>query len=383
MLLGMKKFVQQGDRASVYWLHGPAGIGKSAIAQSLALSLKDEGDHAASFFFSRTSPGRNNGNQLIVTLACQLALNISSIKPLLATVVREDPFIFNATNAIKMQSLIVDPLNQLHRMSRWNPRLWARRVIKGKLHPRLILVDGMDECNDPQVQRDLLLCIGLAARQLPLPFRFVISSRPESHILAAFELDPIFQGLHGVKVSTQNLGDDEDADEQITTFLLKEFAEIRRTHPIREFLPQQWPAPVQITQLVSKSSKGFIYPSTVIRYIKMPNNRPDECLERILGLSEIPIRDTPYESLDVLYRYIFESVPDVNKEAVWNIFHFLVVPNDLGGLISPHLIEKYFNYKPGHVQQVLRDLLCLVTVTTIDHPIKVLHASLPDFLLDP
>ncbi|KAF5326749.1 hypothetical protein D9619_004410 [Psilocybe cf. subviscida] len=383
MLLRMKKFVQQGGQPSVFWLHGPAGIGKSALAQSLALSLKDEGDHAASFFFSRTAPGRNDGNQLIVTLACQLALSIPPIQPLLAKVVKENPLIFNTTNAVKMQALIVNPINQLHKQSRWNPRLWAQRVVKRKLHPRLILVDGLDECHDPQIQRDLLICIGNAVRQLALPFRFVITSRPESHILATFELDSTFQGPRSVKVSTKNLGDDEDADEQIATFLLKEFAEIRRTHPIREFLPQPWPLPGQIARLVSKSSKGFIYPATVIRYVKMANNRPDECLERILGLSEIPIQDKPYEPLDILYRYIFESVPDANKEAVRNIFHFLVVPNDLDGLITPRLIEGYYHYKPGHVQHVLRDLLCVVAVTSIDRPIKVLHASLPDFLLDP
>ncbi|KAF5327180.1 hypothetical protein D9619_004392 [Psilocybe cf. subviscida] len=381
MLREMKNFVQQGGPSSVFWLHGPAGIGKSALAQSLALSLKDEGDHAASFFFSRTAPGRNDGNQLIVTLACQLALSIPAIKPLLAKVVKENPLMFSATNAIKMQALIVDPINQLHKMSRWKPRLLARRIVKRKLHPRLILVDGLDECNDPRVQQDLLICIGNAVRQLSLPFRFVIASRPESHILATFELDTIFQGPHAVKVSTKNLGDDEDADEQITTFLLKEFAEIRRGHPIREFLPNPWPLPGQIAQLVTKSSKGFIYPATVIRYIKMPNNRPDECLERILGLSEIPIRDKPYEPLDTLYRYIFESVPDVNKDAIRDIFHFLVLPSTLYSLIAPRVIERHYHYMPGHVQHVLRDLLCLVAFTG-NGPIKVLHASMPDFLLD-
>ncbi|KAF5329636.1 hypothetical protein D9619_009266 [Psilocybe cf. subviscida] len=386
MIRGMKNFVQEGGSASspaMYWLHGPAGVGKSALGQSLALALKDEGDHAASFFFSRTAPGRNDGNQLIITLAYQLAINFPALQPFILKTVKKNPAVLTASNTAKMQNLIIDPINRWQKKYKWSVRWWAHKIFNTdqKLHPRLILVDGLDECNNPDVQRDLIICMALATHELSLPLRFVIASRPESHILATFELDPVFQGLGGAKITKKNLGDDEDADEQVATFLLKEFAEIRRTHPIRDFLPQPWPCPGQIAQLVSKSSKGFIYPATVIRYIKMPKNRPDECLERILGLSEIPIRDKPYEPLDILYRHIFESVPDANKEAIHNIFHFLVLPSDdLAGLITAGLIEQYFDYKPGHVQHVLQDLLCLVAVT--GEAIKVLHASLPDFLLD-
>ncbi|KAF5309936.1 hypothetical protein D9619_010222 [Psilocybe cf. subviscida] len=388
MILGMKKFVQDGGAASspaLYWLHGPAGVGKSALSQSLSLELKREGGHAASFFFSRTSPGRSDGNQLIVTLAYQLATSIPALQPYMSEVVKKTPAVLTASNAVQMQSLIIDPINkwqQEYKRSIWR---WVLRIFgidKELYYPRLILVDGLDECNDRTVQKDLILCIGLAVRQLSIPLRFVIASRPESHILATFELDPAFQGPDGVIVTKKNLGEDEDADEQIATFLLKEFAEIRRVHPIRDFLPQQWPRPEQIEQLVSKSSKVFIYPATVIRYIKMPNNRPDECLERILGLSAIPTFDQPFEPLDALYRHIFESLPEINKTSIHEIFHFLVTPSTLDGVITPSIIERHFSYKPGHVQHVLHDLLCLVAAFTGDGCIKVLHASLPDFLLD-
>ncbi|KAF5310868.1 hypothetical protein D9619_007687 [Psilocybe cf. subviscida] len=386
MILGMRNFVQDGHAASssaLYWLHGPAGVGKSALAQSLSLSLKTEGDHAASFFFSRTSPGRSNGNQLVVTLAYQLSTSFPALRRFMSKVVKENPAIFTASNAVQMQSLIIDPINKWQKKYNQSIRRWVHRVfnINAKLHPRLILVDGLDECNDPDVQKDLIFCIGLVVRQLSIPMRFVIASRQESHILATFELDPVFQGLDGVRVTKKNLGDDEDADKQITTFILKEFAEIRRVHPIREFLPEQWPRADQIEQLVFKSSKGFIYPATVIRYIKMPNTRPDECLERILGLSAIPTFDKPYEPLDRLYRHIFESVPEINKTSILEIFHFLVLPSTWDGAIYPRRIEKHFGYKRGHVQHVLRDLLCLVAFTN-NGCIKVLHASLPDFLLD-
>ncbi|KAF5310992.1 hypothetical protein D9619_007719 [Psilocybe cf. subviscida] len=386
MILGMKKFVEDGGAASspaLYWLHGPAGVGKSALAQSVSLELKSEGNHAASFFFSRASPGRNNGNQLIVTLAYQLATIFPELQYYMLDIVKTNPAILTASNAVQMQSLIIDPINKwqgeyIRSFCRWVYKIFG---IDEKPHPRLILVDGLDECNDRNVQRDLIICIASAVRQLSIPLRFVIASRSESHILATFELNPAFQDLNGVKVTKKNLGDDGDVDEQITMFLLKEFAEIHRVHPIRGFLPKQWPYPDQIQQLVSKSSHGFIYPTTVIQYIKMDHNRPDECLERILGLSAIPTYDKPYELLDCLYHHIFQSVPDINKTSIHEIFHFMVLPSTWDDMKSPSIIERHFDYKPGHVQHVLHDLLCLVAFTD-DGCINVLHASLPDFFLD-
>lgn len=39
-------------------------------------------------------------------------------------------------------------------------------------------------------------------------------------------------------------------------------------------------------------------------------------------------------------------------------------------------------YKPGHVEYILGDILCVVHSSAEDHPIEILHASLFDFFLD-
>ncbi|KAF8966225.1 hypothetical protein BDZ97DRAFT_1658024, partial [Flammula alnicola] len=60
--------------AWIMWLHGAAGAGKSAIAQSIAeLCIKSKLS-IASFFFFRTDSTRNSIQPLIATLAYQLAL---------------------------------------------------------------------------------------------------------------------------------------------------------------------------------------------------------------------------------------------------------------------------------------------------------------------
>ncbi|KAF8801497.1 hypothetical protein BYT27DRAFT_7262035 [Phlegmacium glaucopus] len=61
------------------WLYGPAGAGKSAIAQSIAELCHNANILAASFFFSCMAVGRNDKSRLIPTLVYQLCLSMPAI----------------------------------------------------------------------------------------------------------------------------------------------------------------------------------------------------------------------------------------------------------------------------------------------------------------
>ncbi|GLB42502.1 putative NACHT domain containing protein [Lyophyllum shimeji] len=54
---------------TVFWLHGPAGAGKSAIARTLADACAERKILAASFFFWRGRPGRDSIDRLFTTIA--------------------------------------------------------------------------------------------------------------------------------------------------------------------------------------------------------------------------------------------------------------------------------------------------------------------------
>ncbi|KAF8972727.1 hypothetical protein BDZ97DRAFT_854240 [Flammula alnicola] len=380
-------WVQAGNSSSsssMFWLHGPAGVGKSAVAQEVALLLDKERNHAASFFFSRTAVGRNNGNMLVVTLAYQIAMNFPPIRTYIAKSIKHNPAVFTLSNKVQMQKLIIEPVNKVRKSFTYR---FSNLLFRRWNQPRLIVVDGLDECDDPQVQCDLLTVIGQAIQQLHMPFRFLITSRPESHILSTFQLDSLFQPGSGIDVTQRNLGEDSDANDDIRTFLHKAFKEIQRTHPLRRHLPEVWPIPTEIEQLIQKSSGNFIYPSTVIRYIQSPLLRPHDCLRVILGLSAIPSDDRPYGRLDDLYYHIFSSIPAKHKESIKLIFDILVIPrpsegDELGEFTTPSMLEKLLSFPTGHVEHILGNLLCLVNLHGSDKPVKILHASLADFLLD-
>ena len=280
-------------QSSLFWLHGGAGVGKSALAQSLSEKFKKEQRLGASFFFFRSDSSRNNGNNLIPTLVSHLINTFEEIIPLVADRIRKNRAVFTKRYQVQIQELLIEPLLALKS--------------EGFLvtHPRLIVIDGLDECQDPDIQCELLRVIAHVIPQIPYPLRFFITSRPEAHITQVFSHD---RDLQAITVHRYNLSDDPDADMDIRRFLEDEFLEISRVHRLREHLPHDWPDGKSIASLVERSSGHFIYASTVIRYIRSPRHRPDDRLEVILRLRPPQEGDKPYAQLDALYALIFQDV---------------------------------------------------------------------------
>ena len=70
----------------IMWLHGAAGAGKSAIAQTIAERCQALNLLLASFFFSRSDPSRSHAKYLIATIAYQVAMNFPSTRALITVV---------------------------------------------------------------------------------------------------------------------------------------------------------------------------------------------------------------------------------------------------------------------------------------------------------
>ena len=120
------------------WLYGPAGAGKSAIAQTIAELLEKAGLLAAAFFFSRNAAGRNDKTPLVATLVYQLVKSIPEIRDYVQKAVEEDPALFSCSIEAQIEALIVKPLNAVATDETLAPTLLSR--------PRLIILDGLDEC---------------------------------------------------------------------------------------------------------------------------------------------------------------------------------------------------------------------------------------------
>jgi len=365
-------WVKDEDKVDlILWLYGPAGAGKSAIAQTIAELLEKLGLLAAAFFFSRNAAGRDEKTPLIATLVYQLMKSIPEIRAHVLEVLDQDPAVFSLSIQAQIQALIIKPLNAAATDETLAPTLLSR--------PRLIIIDGLDECRTTSSQTHILNVVSTAVKNLDIPLCFLITSRPEHHIREAFNDQTHGIGLRSFSVA---LDDTYQPDRDIEVFLLSTFDAIKRKHPSRAHLPTNWPSLEDIQCLVKKSSGQFIFASTVAKYLDSHRHWPPDRLEIIFGQSN-PRNETPFAELDNLYRLILSSVADVAK--LKDLLMILVLRPFANRITQMTIIEDYLFYRPGEMDMILTDLHSIISVPPPGDEfseLRFFHASLSDFLLD-
>ena len=253
------------NEAQIMWMFGPAGAGKSAIAQSIAEMCFQQGELiAASFFFSRNASGHDNETHFISTLFHQLSLAIPEIRDAVNKALEDDRLLLCRSLHVQAQSLITNPLNGLLVPSSENVFQISR--------PRLIIVDGLDECGQAKNQNYVLDILSTVTRELTYPLLFFISSRPEQAIRDSFSKESM------CSITTRLPLDDTayQPNADIERFLRSKLQDILVNHPAGADIPSGWPSRNDISRLVEKSSGQFIYASTVVKFVESTCHQPQE-----------------------------------------------------------------------------------------------------------
>ncbi|KAF8963733.1 hypothetical protein BDZ97DRAFT_1758352 [Flammula alnicola] len=302
-----------------------------------------------------------------MSFSATIATTIPDTRAHIERAIEHDPLIFTRSLEAQMLSLLIEPLRDLSLSGYFNDPT---------TFPRLIIIDGLDECQDSRIQCRILDIISSALRKYALPIIFLIASRPEQELVYTFNL-PHISGF----LTRLTLDHSFHPDDDIRLFLQDSFDHIKGTHPRKAFIPALWPPPRTIDHLIKKSSGQFIYASTVVKFTSSIRHRPNERLEIVLGLRPAH-RDMPFAELDALYTHIFSSVEDT--EPVLLIIS-LVLLQDRDALSRPMEyytdIEEFLGLNPGDVEFFLGDLGSVITCD--GEKIHLSHASLGDFLLDP
>ena len=350
----------EASETQVLWLHGPAGAGKTAISYSVAEMSQDQ--FAAGFFFSRTAAGKNHEKCLIATIAYQLLQSIPEARSFIEAAATRDPLVFMRSLNSQIRHLIVDPLGQML-AGPHNPSF-----------PRLIVIDGLDECSPQESQTNILTAIHTAFKQDSFPFRVLICSRAEPNIRDMFESE-LADSTHKI-----SLDDKYEPDIDIALYLHGKFSEIVRKHRRRGIsLPLPWPSENAIQTLVSKASGQFIYAATVIGYVDVRHERPDDRLKIVLGLSGSQ-SSNPFTELDELYQEIFRAA--VDKPLTSRLLGALLLLKTPLPIAS---LENLLGLQPGDAELALCHLHSVVRIpnNTDSHTaVGLYHASLGDFLFD-
>ena len=306
--------------------------------------------------------------RFISTLVYQLVLAIPEIKDAVNKALQDDRFLLSRSLDVQAQSLITKPLNDLLLASN------SKNVFQNP-RPRLIIVDGLDECGQTNNQRCVLDVLSTVTMALRYPLLFLVASRPEQVIRDSFSKESM------CSITTRlALDDTYKPNADIDRFLRSKFREIKTNHPARADIQSGWPSDKDIRRLVKRSSGQFIYASTVVKFVESTSHLPHERLGVVFGLAT-PEIDTPFSELDALYNQTFTNVIQIEKAL--DILMALMLFSQLPP--RPDILDYFFSYRPGLTRTVLSGLHSLLYLPPEDDrrgEIKVFHASLSDFLLD-
>ena len=356
----------ESPASSFFWLYGPAGAGKTAILQVIAeflCSPSGSGQNfGGSFFFSRGKKGRDQGHFLFSTIAYQLTLNVPGLREHVKHFMEANPALHTKSMEVQLQTLVVDAFQHLSPPPQ---------------RSYLVIIDGLDECHDKAIQQSILQLLRETIIVHTLPLRFIIGSRPESHIRDSFDQESLYTITHRVVLDeTFNPGRD------IQVYLQDGFAKMCTNNPILSRVEQPWPREGIIDLLVQRSSGQFIYPATVLKFVGADFCSPTKQLALVLKPDS-----TAFSDLDQLYTQILSVYP-----SSVNIVRILGTIIAFGEKNLPgEVIEDILEMEEGELKLVLHGLSSLmkdedggrlnkrVIPYVIPH---FAHASFSDYLFD-
>ena len=360
-------WISNGDEDTrVYWLHGTAGSGKSAIAHTIADRFKRLGRLGSFFAFDRNEATEQRHKKIFATIAQDLANCHPQLLKALATTIHHNTSLKNTTDVLQQWGeLIVKP---------------AKAISELMAGPIVIVIDALDESGDVESRRHLLQI--LAGKQanveghitnLPPHFRILLTSRPLPDIDIAFkDVTHIRRESMDTIISTES---------DILCYVSNQLSEaVLGTAQVRDFAGP----------LARKSGILFEWARLACAYVNGENDAgvgltAEERFRTIVDHS----RDVPL--LDDMYKFTLDTIfPLRQVQRKIRIDRFKSIMAQILGTMEPLLLTSLESMRCYFVDDSDIDIRSIVIpmsallggTTDSSMPIRALHASFLDFLVD-
>ncbi|KAF5358004.1 hypothetical protein D9756_001280 [Leucocoprinus leucothites] len=351
------------------WIYGPAGTGKSAIAQTFAELCAERDRLGAAIFFSRPNK-RNRPETVVPTLVYQLSIHCLAYKSIVAHVLSDDPQLLDKTPHVQFKQLIVDPFSFLQYQGHESVR-----------QPFLVLLDGLDECSGKRSQGEFIRLISELVRlKRGFPILWLLCSRPEPHLKHAFSRIS--------ECAQKRLSLNLEYRKDIEKFLQNGFTALKDEY--EDMMPLTWPSERQLKRLLHITSGPFMVAAFALKYIGDPDYaNPVKRLEKLLASFAYPLiaeKNRPLSAIDALYIRALEDIPEDVFPTVRRILaHLLWLPR-LSYAPRPtcQALCNLLRYDQATFYGALRHLHSFYYIPKPEHAanqgIYAYHASFDDFI---
>ncbi|KFZ22424.1 hypothetical protein V502_02884, partial [Pseudogymnoascus sp. VKM F-4520 (FW-2644)] len=355
----------------IFWLNGMAGTGKSTISRTVAQTFADKGDLGASFFFKRGEGDRGHAGMFITTIATQLIQKLPSLAPHVQNAIEADPGISKKALKQQFDTLVLQPL------------------VKIQTHPQksssiVIVIDALDECDREEDVRTIIRLFSQVKQITSIQIKFFLTSRPELPIRLGFEdISGKYEGLALHQIPEPIIKED------ISAFLEHQLAMIREDYnksvAQNRQLPAYWPGHTTIQSLVGMAIPLFIFATTVCRFINDRKcGQPKDQLAKVLKYetrSQASKLDATY--LPVLDQLLVGVTISERRDLVEEFRQVIGSIIILASPLSATSLDRLLGVPEGTVDSRTDLLHSVLSVPSRpDHPIRLLHLSFRDFLVD-
>lgn len=350
----------------MYWLKGMAGTGKSTIALTIARECYNDRRLGASFFFSRDGGDLASVQKFAATIASQLREISPELRRRIDDAVASSRRVHDLGLYDQWEKLVLQPLSQL-----------GQKTIP---YPLVVVVDALDECNNEDDVRLLIQCLAAATTIESIQLRVFVTSRPDQPINLGFD------GISGEIHLDFILHDIEQSivDHDLHMYYKDRLENIARGSGLSKSVISE----PTIQCLVRKSDGLFIHAATVCRFIRDGGQLANERLSLLLDAGSSPIK--PERELDQMYTtvlsYSLRGKFDHNEsirlgDLFCRIIGSIVVLFDA---MSPANLAMMLDESEAKIISTLNRLHSVLDVPEQENkPVRVLHPSFRDFLLDP
>jgi hypothetical protein len=247
----------------------------------------------------------------------------------------------------------------------------------------VVVVDALDECDQEEDVRIIIRLLPQVKRITSVQLKFFLTSRPELPIRLGFEdISGRYKGLALHQVP-------ESVKEDISVFLEHELVMIRNNYnksvTRNRQLPADWPGQADVQRLVGIAIPLFIFATTICRFINDRKcGQPKDQLAKVLKYetrSQASKLDATY--LPVLDQLLVGVTSSERRDIVEEFRQVVGSIVILASPLSATSLDRLLGVPGGTVNSRIDLLHSVLSIPSHpNHPIRLLHLSFRDFLLD-
>jgi len=368
-------WIKDQSAQKIFWLTGWAGTGKSAIAWTVCSRSRNDPEVllGGSFFFSRSasSAAQRDVRCMIPTLAQILARQSDRFSQALADELTHDPDVLHKQISFQVEALLARPL----------------RALASSRVAIVFVIDALDECADHSngggdlddagrnhiVSEMLEALVALFNTDAELPVKFLVTSRPDTHIRDTPVSDHTLS-----KILRLQTVDKEQVTKDIRLFIA---AKLLSTPKLRTRFTDS-----DADMLAQQCDGLFIVATTALKYtFELGHDAAVTRFGTILNASRSGLSARAVAPLDRMYTLILEDAARMDEpgsDGLAAMLQLLAVLLSTRMALSVAALADLLGRPTDDARATLSRLHCVVHVPEddVEPGLRTLHASFGDYV---